>query len=182
MFSCWHCKWLQWAEFCLPFSQWEHCFRSLSSTALFIFMNLCHYAFTKLLGEEGNLADGCSVLSHRPRFFRKLSYLPNTNSFGYSHSHGECGPSPTRCEHQVVFLRWPTVLLHYPYYRRFVLPLLFSQDNFHTSWRMLILPAVKLFHQKKSKKKEKLDSERCKRQWKKTDTKLGVFSKYICLN
>lgn len=151
MFSCWHCKRLQWAEFCLPFSQWEHWFRSLFITALFIFMNLGPYAFTKLLG-EGNLADGCSVLSHQPRFFRKLSYLLNANSFGCSHSHGEFGPNPTRYEHQAVSLRWPTVLLYYPYHKRLVLPLVFPQDNFCTPWRMLILPAVKLFHQKKSKK------------------------------
>lgn len=109
IFSCWPFKWLQWAEFCLPFSQWEHYFRSLSSTALFIFMNLCHYAFTKLRGQEGNLADGRNVLSHPPHFFRKLSYLPNTNNFGCSHSHGECGLNPTKDEHQAVILRWPTV-------------------------------------------------------------------------
>jgi len=33
------------------------------------------------------------------------SYLWNTNRFQCSHSGGECGPTPTRHEHQAVFFK-----------------------------------------------------------------------------
>lgn len=136
----------------LPAFLW---FRSLSSTALFIFMNLCHYAFIKLLGEEGNLAEGSSVVSYQSCFFRKLSYLQNTNSFGSSHSHGECGLSPTKVwALGSVFkvTNCPVVLSLllkiFPNFAVFPGQLLYTMENVD-----IILPAVKIFQQKKRKRK-----------------------------
>lgn len=130
-------------------------------TAIFRCMTLCHYAFTKFLEEE-NFAEGCSVLSHQPCFFRKLNYLPSINSFGGSHCHGECAPRPTRYEHQAMFLGWPTVLctiltpedlFYICYYPRT------ASIHHGKCWYCQLL----IFHQKiKNQNKNKLDKERCK--------------------
>lgn len=151
-----------------------HWFKFLSFAALFRCMTLCHYASTKLLEEE-KLTEGCSV-SHWPHFFRKLNYLPNINSCGGSHCHREQAPSPTRYEHQAELLKCPIVLPN-PYPKALALHLLLSQDRFSTPWQILILPALSFSTKRLKIQIKKLDSKRCKIQWKMFKVHLFKFLK-----